>query len=336
MNSVDKIIKKKVTLDEISKMYNIEEYSELCNLIKNMINANKIIPIKSSGGNGKNPTLCNRYFIVKKVEDNSKLIDEINFKFNINMDMSYYRTHIEKYKEHRKYLFQLNEFLKSNMKLLNTTVSMNERSFQIWGREKFIQKEIGKTILKNINMSLEFLNYYNTSEPLAYYSRTKEIPQNILVLENKDTYYTMRKFLLMNEDNIFGINVDTVIYGSGKKIIKAFEDYEISVEGYLCNENNVLYYFGDLDYEGIIIYESLYKKFRDKYDIRPFIKGYEKMIDKSKEYELPKTKEGQNKNIGTEFLDEFTEEYQSRIEYILNNDLYIPQEIINICDLMEE
>ena len=140
----------------------------------------------------------------------------------------------------------------------------------------------------------------------------------------------------MNEDNIFGINVDTVIYGSGKKIIKAFEDYEISVEGYLCNENNVLYYFGDLDYEGIIIYESLYKKFRDKYDIRPFIKGYEKMIDKSKEYELPKTKEGQNKNIGTEFLDEFTEEYQSRIEYILNNDLYIPQEIINICDLMEE
>ena len=31
------------------------------------------------------------------------------------------------------------------------------------------------------------LNLYETSEPLAYYTDTKEIPQNILLVENKDT-----------------------------------------------------------------------------------------------------------------------------------------------------
>ena len=48
-------------------------------------------------------------------------------------------------------------------------------------------------ILKNLGLELDFLNYYDTCEPIAYYSMSKENPQNILVLENKDTYYTMRK-----------------------------------------------------------------------------------------------------------------------------------------------
>ena len=63
---------------------------------------------------------------------------------------------------------------------------------------------------------------------------------------------------------------------------------------------------------------------------------YKNMIDKSKKYDLPKTKEGQNRKIGNDFLDEFSDEYKLKIEEILNKDLYIPQEIINIYDLMEE
>ncbi|MBE6050259.1 MAG: hypothetical protein E7214_06235 [Clostridium sp.] len=336
MKLADRITKKKVTLEEIKSIYKIKEYSELYKLITNLISNNEIIPIKSSGGNGKNPALYLRYSIVSEFKDNYDLIEEINFKFCSNLDMSYYKKNINKYKEHRKYIFQLNEFIKNKSSLLNTTVSMNERSFQIWGREKFIQKEEGKTILKNLKLDLEYLNFYNTSEPLAYYSVNKNSPQNVLILENKDTYYTMRKFLLTGKNYIFDVKIDSVIYGGGKKIIKAFKDYEISVEDYLCNKNNVLYYFGDLDYEGIIIYESLYRDFKNKYDIRPFIKGYEKMLNKASEFELPKTKEGQNRNIKEEFLSGFTNKYRKKVEEILSKDLYIPQEIINIYDLLEE
>ncbi len=67
----------------------------------------------------------------------------------------------------------------------------------------------------------------------------------------------------------------------------------------------------------------------------PFISGYKKMIDKAKEesISLPKTKEGQNKNISEIFLREFDEEYRTQIEKILKAGFYIPQEIVNIIDL---
>ena len=333
MNLVNK---KKISLDDIKKMYKIKDYLELYKKVNEMINNNEILPIKNSGGNGKNPALYKRYKVILKEEENSSLLEEINFGFSSNFDMSYYKKNLQKYIEHRKYIFKLNEFIKDKGHLLNTTVSMNERSFQIWGREKFLQKEEGKTILKNLKIDLEFLNYYNTSEPIAYYSKDKNSPQNILILENKDTYYTMRKFLINGGSEIFGVNINTVIYGGGKKIIKAFRDYEISVEPYLFDKDNVLYYFGDLDYEGIIIYEVFLREFKEMYNIRPFIEGYKNMIDKSKKYDLPQTKEGQNRKIGNDFLDEFSDEYKLKIEEILNKDLYIPQEIINIYDLMEE
>ena len=336
MNLLEKLKKKKITLDEIAASFKIKEYSQLYNLVNELVENEEILPIKSSGGNGKNPALYTKYKIIEKSEDNSQYIEEMNFKLSSIMDTSYYKKNISKYKEHRKYILQLNDFIMNKSFLLEKTVSMNERSFQIWGREKFLQKEEGKSIMKNLNLDLSYLNFYNTSEPLAYYSKSKKYPQNILILENKDTFYTMRRFLIKGEGSIFGIDIDTVIYGGGKKIIKAFEDYDISVEEYLSNGNNILYYFGDLDYEGIIIYESLHKNFKSKYDIRVFTKGYEKMIDKGEKFNLPKTKEGQNRNIGQDFYNEFTEEYRSKMMEILSKDLYIPQEIINICDLMEE
>jgi len=212
---------------------------------------------------------------------------------------------------------------------------MNERSFQIWGREKFLQKECGKTIVKNLGINLEELNYYDTSEPLAYYSKSKEIPQKILIIENKDTYYTMRRHLIGSGKNIFGEDIITLIYGGGKNINKTFNDYKISVEDYISDSRNKILYFGDLDYEGIIIYEGLYKLFGREYNMSPFISAYKKMIDKAKEesISLPKTKEGQNKNISEIFLREFNEEYRIQIEEILKAGLYIPQEIVSIIDL---
>ena len=98
-----------------------------------------------------------------------------------------------------------------------------------------------------------------------------------------------------------------------------------------------MFYFGDLDYEGIIIYENFYKKYKEKYNIKLFVEGYKKMIDKIKDIKgLPETKEGQNRNINNYFLQEFSLEYREKINEILKKDLYIPQEIINIIDLQME
>ena len=335
MKIKDKFVNKKVTLDEIEKAYKITDYRDLYLLIEKLINNNEIEPIKNSGGNGKKPTLYKRYRIVNEEEDLSGYIDELDYKLVSRFNISYYKKNIKKYIEHRKYILLLNSFIKNNEEMLRIPLSMNERSFQIWGREKFLQKEEGKLILKNLGIDLKYLNYYDTSEPLAYYSRSKKSPQNILIVENKDTYYTIRKYLINSSSTILGVDIDTVIYGGGKGIIKAFNDYEISVEEYLTNKNNTIYYFGDLDYEGILIYEGLFTKYREKYSIKLFVNGYIKMLEKVDRLNiiLPLTKEGQNRNIGNSFIDSFSENYRNKIIKILDDNYYIPQEIINISDL---
>lgn len=332
-----KLNKKTITLEEIEKLYNVSSYNELYSLVSNLIENGKLEAIKSSCGNGKKPALYMRYRVVEVAEDESVYIDELNYKVSSKLEISYYKNDIKKYKMHREYILDLSDFIKENEKLLEVSLSMNERSFQIWGEEKFLQKGNGKTILKNLGISTNYLNYYDTSEPLAYYSKSKKIPQNILVIENKDTYYTMRKFLITSNNIILGTEIDTVMYGAGKGVIKAFKDYSISVEEYLSNKENTILYFGDIDYEGIGIYEGFYEAYKDKYKIKPFINGYREMIDKIKDVEsLPITKKGQNKNIDNYFLKEFSEEYRMKIQDILEKGVYIPQEIINIIDLNME
>lgn len=335
MKKLKHINKNTITLDEIEKMFNIKEYIELYKTVKELLENGELEIMKNSSGNGRNPGLYKKYRILKSQEDYSEYLNEMNFSLSTKFDISYYKNHLHKYKEHRNYIIMLNDFVINNEDKLKVPISMNERSFEIWGREKFLQKEIGKTILKNLNIDAQYINYYETSEPLAYYSRSRVAPQNILIIENKDTYYTMRKYLINCSGKILGLDIDTIIYGGGKGIVKAFKDFDISVEDYISDKRNVIYYFGDLDYEGIVIYESFYERACLQYNIRLFLEGYQKMIDKYIEEDicLPDTKEGQNKNIKDYFLDSFNEYYKNKINYILQRGVYIPQEILNIKDL---
>ena len=335
MYKIENYKKNTITLDEIEKLLKIDDYTVLYDEVNKLIDEGRINIIKSSGGNGRKPGLYMKYRIIRDEEELKQYVDEIEYKLSTRFDVSYYRNHLKKYTEHRKYILMLNDYILNKKEKLQNYISMNERSFEIWHREKFLQKEEGKTILKNLKFDITELNFYETSEPLAYYSKCRKIPQNILIIENKDTYYTFRKHLINNDGNVLGKEIDTVIYGGGKNIIKAFNDFDISVEDYIADRRNTLYYFGDLDYEGIIIYESFLQKAEQKYNVYPFVEGYIKMIDKynSDKINLPATKEGQNRNIKGSFLDRFNDEYKKKIKDILEADLYIPQEIINIDDL---
>ncbi|MEG2354004.1 MAG: DUF2220 family protein [Clostridium sp.] len=324
-----------ITLDEVIKIIKTENYTEIYSEICEMIDGKIIEPVRASKLNGKNPALYTKYRIIRNQEDNSGLIEEITYILSMDFDTSYYKNHLDKYSEHRESIILLNDFFMRKKKSLIDTISMNERSFQIWGKEKFLQKGYGKTILKNLGLSEEVLNFYDTSEPLAYYSISKEFPQKILIIENKDTYYTFRKHLINGNKTIFGEEIKTIVYGKGKNISKTFKDFVISTENYISYVNNEILYLGDIDYEGIVIYESFYKYFKNKYKVAPFVEGYLKMIDKALklEIQLPITKEGQNRNIKEEFFASFNEEDKNRMLSILEKDRYIPQEIINIMDL---
>ena len=324
-----------ITLEQVEVIHHPSNYQELCEIINTYIEEGEILPIKSSKGNGKTPGLYKKYRIIQEEDTQEELLEELNFKISTKLSISYYKNHISKYKEHREYILNLSNFIIEKNDLLKRPVSMNERSFQIWGREKFMQKEEGKTILKNLELSEEYLNFYETSEPIAYYSKNQKTPQKLLIIENKDTYYTFRQHLINTKAFILGEDIGCVIYGGGKGIIKAFKDFDISVEKHISKINNEILYFGDLDYEGIVIYESFNKLYGAEYKIKPFINGYKKMVDKANEevVSLPITKDGQNRNITMDFLNNFTEDYIRKINEILKSGKYIPQEILNIVDL---
>lgn len=134
---------------------------------------------------------------------------------------------------------------------------------------------------------MDTLNIYQTSEPLAYYTGSRQTPQTILITENKDTFYSMRRYLMergSNQEipNILGQEIHTLVYGAGKGILRSMEDFKFCVEPYMNDSTNQYLYFGDLDYEGIGIYELLSVLFEEEHEIKPFVAAYEKMLQKTR------------------------------------------------------
>lgn len=312
-----------------------ETYAQQYCRILELLDSGKIKPIKASGTNGKSPALYREYWLAEEKKDYEELREELKYQLVPLISVDYYLTHPEAYEQDREWVLQLNGYLKNRRELLKQKESINERSFEIWSREKFLSREQGKKILKRCGLELDFLNVYGTTEPLSYYSHTRAVPQKLLILENKDTFYSMRRHLLEGNETILGEQIGTLIYGAGKGIWKSFQDFELCVEPYMKAEGNQIYYFGDLDYEGIGIYESLAESSHGGVrEIKPFVPAYEAMLKKAAKAEkLPETKEWQNRNIKKLFFSYFREEQTSEMRRILEAGTYIPQEILNITDL---
>ena len=270
---------KKISMEELQRESRTDSYPEQYRYICGRMESGRIMPVKSSPLNGKKPALHTSYWLVEEKPDYGEETEELQFRTVPGIRTDYYLKHLDVYREERKWVRLLNRFFLEQRGAGGegpACVSLNERSFQIWGREKFLQREQGRKILAHCGIGMEELRVYQTTEPLAYYSGTRRVLQTVLILENKDTFYTMRRWLmggfaLSGEDGgkeesvdaasspgkIFGREIGTVIYGAGKGILRSFEDFQFCVEPHINHPNNEILYFGDLDYEGIGIYERL-------------------------------------------------------------------------------
>lgn len=326
---------RRISLEQLLKESRKEAYLEQYEYICKQIEQQKIKAVKNSPLNGKTPALHQSYWLMEQEPDYHEQIEELQFKMVPAIRTDYYLNHPDVYRKEEKWVKLLNRYFLEVDGTTQKPVSMNERSFQIWGREKFLQKEQGKQILSHCGVALEQLNVYRTTEPLAYYSGSRKTPQTVLILENKDTFYSMRRHLINGGDRILGEHIGTVIYGAGKGILRSFEDFGFCVEPHINDSENRILYFGDLDYEGIGIYERLEELFGRNHSITPFVQAYEKMIQKAEVYGmdfLPETSEKQNRNISGQFFRFFSGEMAGRMRKILDEGKYVPQEIINITD----
>ena len=351
--------KKKSILEKFTA--GVDSYKILCDYIAEKSKTGEFVPIKNSGLNGKNPPIYNVYWQIEEEKYNGEFDGEINFKLSTGLNMEYYKKHIEQYRKDRDAILKLIDFYKneSEKQKLKKAESVNERSFEIWGDEKFIKggngnrgknknegRGQGKRILKNLGIELSGLNVYETPEPFVSYIYDRTALQNVLIIENKDTFYTVRKYMQETGKNeILGKRFGTVIFGSGKKVVSSFRDFEFTAEKYLADSKNKFFYFGDMDYEGIGMYENLAEVFKEKRkehifkeetQLEPFKEAYVRMYEKAEKIgfdKLPVTKEKQNRNIGHIFSDFFGKEIWERFEKLLMTEKYIPQEIINVWDM---
>jgi len=84
---------------------------------------------------------------------------------------------------------------------------------------------------------------------ITYRLREHENSVSVIIIENKDTFYSI-KDLMKDDIRIWnGIELSLVIYGEGRKIKKSF-NFFYDLEKTKGEKANICY-FGDLDPEGI-------------------------------------------------------------------------------------
>ena len=96
---------------------------------------------------------------------------------------------------------------------------------------------------------------------------------------------------------------------------------------------NQFYYAGDLDYEGIAIFQGLQHAVAEAFTIHAFVEAYRRMLQKAEQIGcLPLTKEGQKEGNIEPFLALFTIKERSQLSQLLAERRYIPQEILTRLD----
>ena len=135
-------------------------------------------------------------------------------------------------------------------------------------------------------------------------------------------------------NELFGIPFHILLYGEGKKINRKSSSLTEYDEITLNSKNGKYYYFGDLDYEGISIFNDLVVN-NSALDIKLMTPLYCKMLLAAEKITLPMTKDLQNEKDLGRFLSYFDIEYKEIILYILNSRKYIPQEILSYRDFVK-
>ncbi len=249
------------------------------------------------------------------------------------MCIDYYAKHADDYRKDRDAVLRIRDLIRRDD---DEVLTVKERSYEIFGDEKAIDEPRhssvnGEAILRNLGLTLEDIRAKKVFEPFFYIEKGFSAEQGkaarkVLIIENKDTFWTVQQALTSGEFN--GINM--VIYGEGNAIVKKFE-YIKTVGG---KPNDLYFYFGDIDREGIAIYNRLQARYPD-YGIRPATSLYTAILKKVGPQNARPLRTEQNRSQISlfPFIDAFNDESRAAIEWIITEERYLPQEALTSMEL---
>jgi hypothetical protein len=362
--------KKIISAEELQQICQEADYDLFHTEVEQLVESGVLVPVQSSKTNGRLPPLYNRYRIIKPQEDYTVFFESIR-RLNPLLNIVGYLQRPELYRKHLEIVEGISKYLWFAQDLLDRPMSRKERSFSLWGREKFMDEYLAsvREVLKYNHLAEDFLNYYDTPEPFFEYHHSQAEQMTVLVIENKDTWYTFRKLMQATGKNIIaGTVVNVLLYGEGNKITKkgALEEYRATMlGGHLGQEGQAdsffdtdqkekvpgglstikavpevvpfakarcrpsFLYFGDLDWEGIRLFFRT-REANPSLELKPFSCLYRLMLELAESVELPNSLD-QRGVIGPlpEFLALLGMPEEKSLRALLSEGKYIPQEIVN-------
>ena len=322
-----------LTETELQQLIRESDYSLFQHAVEVLVDAGILSPVKSAGRNGRLPPLFNKYRLIKPKEDFTEYLEFIR-RLNPALNISGYLKRPELYRKHRNIVEGLSRCLWHSAGSLAEPMSRKERSFSVWGREKLLDSHFAlvREVMKYNGLSEDFLNYYDTPEPFFEYVHARSDRMTVLILENKDTWFTFRKLMQDTGKNIVaGTPVDVLLYGEGNKISKrgALGQYNSGMLEGKSGQAGYFLYFGDLDREGIRLFFRA-RAANPGLDLRPCSGLYQLMISLAENRELPESPDERDVAAPlAEFIALLGFDQAGVITGLLAKDKYIPQEIIN-------
>lgn len=308
--------KKTVPLSQLENLLTgSQSYEDFASVIGNLVERDVLKPVKSHGTNGKSIPLFNTYRIMKSNlrETLNGEIQRYSIKFNPNIYLdSYFSLDEKEWYRDFPYIQRIDFYL-NNKGLPTDYATIPERSFQLVGDEKWIDEKDGKKLLERIKL-WDKMQIMTNPDPLMFGINPLKFsePSHIhLAVENKTTFYALM-------DSIKYTDFTSIVYGAGWKIVANIQRLPIQLG--LENGFHRVYYFGDLDAEGISIWYSLYQKHKIELAL-PF---YRALLEK--DYSIGKETQQKNMEAIEKFKSYFREEEIAIIGELIQREGYIPQE----------
>jgi len=304
-----------ITLSDLENLFsgNIS-YTSFATVVKELIKEGILTEKNPENNNNKEIPLAfkfgiNRFEIKKDFIQNIKdasfcMVDSIDLQL-------YFKLSEETWNKELPYIKKVNEYILLK-KLPLDYATAQERSFHIVGDEKWIDEKGGRKILERINI-WDKLKIASTNDPLMMAVNPAQFLKSEychLIVENKTTFLALMEVL---KDTKF----TSLIFGSGWKIVSniVMLESQLGLKG-----THKLYYFGDLDYEGISIWNSLNQKISAELAIN----FYSELLKKP--YSIGKETQQKNEIALKNFIKYFNSDEQANIIKLLEKGAYLPQE----------
>jgi hypothetical protein len=323
--------KKVIALDDLRKQSEILEYDEFYLEVQQYVESGVLSAIKSSQTNGRRNPLFKKYRIQvpTQVPDCQK---KIRFLHPALLKNGWLLSHIEEYPKWQSELEALDHFF-CHPNSYKTAVSKKERSYQLFGEEKLLESREFAMFFHRIGLFLTDLNCYETPEPLFDYILNPSSAMTLLICENKDIWYNLRRLMLEERKrNLFGLSLDGIIYGEGNKITEE-KKLDVYLRG-LGARSAEFWYWGDIDKEGFDIFLRLQSKNPGR-TIHLFSRGYEEMIHCAGQ-KTPQKDQSRDRDYNfNRIYHALSDETLLQVRNLLDTGHRIPQEAVNYEILKE-